>query len=101
MHRARKLCGVLVCFAEGFQEELEEFRDPGLATKVSDLRSRLEVGNAFDVGLLLDPIKPFSKRRIGKYRLITREVSAHGQRVLLFCKIFRRADDGYLTFLKD
>jgi len=101
VHRARKLSGVLVCFAEGFQEELDEFRDPGLATKVSDLRSRLEGGNAFDVGLLLDPIKPFSKRRIGKYRLITREVSAHGQRVLLFCKIFRRSDDGYLTFLKD
>lgn len=92
---------MLVCFAEGFQQELDDFRDPGLVTKVLGLRSRLEGGSAFDIGLLLDPIKPFSKRRIDKYRLITREVSAHGQRVLLFCKIFRRSDDDYLKFLKD
>ena len=89
-----------VCFAEGFEEELDSFRDPGLKEKIDSLRVRLESAPSFEVGLLLDPIKPFNKRRIEKYRLITKEVQVHGQRVLMFCKIFQRADASYLSFLR-
>ena len=91
---------MLVCFAEGFEDELNSFRDPGLKEKIGALRDRLESSPSFEVGLLLDPIKPFNKRRIEKYRLITKEVQVHGQRVLMFCKIFQRADLDYLSFLR-
>jgi hypothetical protein len=91
---------VLVCFAEGFEEELNSFRDPGLKEKIGLLRDRLEKAPSFEVGLLLDPIKPFNKRRIEKYRLITKEVQVSGQRVLMFCKTFQRADANYLSFLR-
>lgn len=90
---------MLVCFAEGFEEELEEL-EQDLQHQIRNFRKRLEKITSFEASLLIDPVKPYGKRRFQKFRLITREVSTHGQRVLIFCKIFKRADPTYLNFLR-
>lgn len=93
---------MLVCFAPGFEDELEGFGNTDLTRKIHALREQIEKMESYVVGLLFSSSKPYKKRKVlYDYRLIVREYILDAQRVLVFCKIFQRHDDvPYRRFLK-
>jgi hypothetical protein len=92
---------VLVCQVETLEASLGELRDPELKSDLEAFRQRCESMDSFDVGLLLDPVAPYKKRRFGKNRLIAREITVDERRVLVLCEVFKRDDSRYLDFLQN
>ena len=89
----------LVCFSPKFVDELEALRDRQLQNQVEELKNKLEELDVFFAGQWLGSIRPYRKHRFRNYRVIMKEFRYGNQKVLVFLRVFRRADRDYVEFL--